>query len=71
MPDQDQELWAHPIVKPEAGCLLIAHPNAFTNSQQYFHRVVIFIFAHEYVFLNPNILTTLSATFVLHITVRS
>jgi len=47
VPDQDQELWAHPIVKPEAGCLLIAHPNAFTNSQQYFYRVVIFIFAHD------------------------
>ncbi|KAG0583095.1 hypothetical protein KC19_3G108900 [Ceratodon purpureus] len=45
--DQEQELWAHPIVKPEAGCLLIAHPNAFTDSQQYFHRVVIFIFAHD------------------------
>uniref|UniRef100_A0A7I4F0M2 Uncharacterized protein n=1 Tax=Physcomitrium patens TaxID=3218 RepID=A0A7I4F0M2_PHYPA len=45
--DEERELWAHPIVQPEPGCLLIAHPNAFTESQQYFHRVVIFIFAHD------------------------
>lgn len=47
--EKEQELWAHPIVAPEAGCLLLAHPNAFSTRQQYFHRVVIFLFAHRYI----------------------
>ena len=38
--------WAHPLFLPETGCLLLAHPQAFLHSQQYFHRAVIFLLTH-------------------------
>uniref|UniRef100_A0A7S3E292 Transcriptional regulator n=1 Tax=Chloropicon laureae TaxID=464258 RepID=A0A7S3E292_9CHLO len=37
-------LWAHEIGnRPEKGCLIIARPDAFMQSQRYFHEAVIFI----------------------------
>lgn len=37
-------LWAHAIGnRPEKGCLIIARPEAFLNSQRYFHEAVIFL----------------------------
>lgn len=32
-------VWAHPIPRPEKGCLLIAHPLMFQDSQVYFRQV--------------------------------
>lgn len=32
-------VWAHPIPRPEKGCLLIAHPLMFQESQVYFRQV--------------------------------
>ena len=34
-----QGQWAHQITKPEKGCLLLAHPLMFGNSQGYFSQV--------------------------------
>lgn len=40
--------WAHPIALPEEGCVLLAHPQMFTDGQQkYFHQAVIFLFDHS------------------------
>lgn len=38
-PSVDAGYWAHPIPNPEQGCLLIAHPLMFLQSQRYFHEV--------------------------------
>lgn len=40
------EPWAHPLVSPEPGCILLASPLFFLNSQTYFHRAVILLFLH-------------------------
>ena len=32
--------WAHDLTKPEKGCLLLAHPLMFGNSQSYFSQVL-------------------------------
>ena len=32
-------LWAHPIPRPERGCLLVAHPLLFRSQQTYFYQV--------------------------------
>lgn len=34
-------------MKPEKGCVLLAHPVMFANSQTYFHQAVIFIIEHS------------------------
>lgn len=39
--------WAHALVEPEKGCLLIAHPTAFGSRQTYFNQAVIFLFEHD------------------------
>ncbi|CAM6097365.1 unnamed protein product [Calypogeia fissa] len=44
--DEDPRRWAHALVEPEKGCLLIAHPTAFGSRQTYFNQAVIFIFEH-------------------------
>lgn len=31
--------WAHDVPKPEKGCLLLAHPLMFGNTQSYFSQV--------------------------------
>jgi len=37
-------MWAHAIGnRPEKGCLIIARPDAFLQSQKYFHEAVIFL----------------------------
>ena len=36
---QVQTHWAHNVAKPEKGCLLLAHPLMFSNSQSYFSQV--------------------------------
>lgn len=41
------DVWAHPIILPEKGCLLLSHPIMFTNSQTYFFQSVILIWAHD------------------------
>ena len=40
--DQEEasQPWAHTIAAPEQGCLLLAHPLMFVNSQVYFHQVI-------------------------------
>ena len=38
--------WAHSLPQPEQGCLLLANPLMFANSQQYFHMSVILVFTH-------------------------
>lgn len=43
---EDSALWAHPLVRPETGCLVIAQPGRFGVRQQYFNQAVIFLFAH-------------------------
>ena len=30
--------WAHPVARPEKGCLLLAHPKMFADSQTYFSQ---------------------------------
>lgn len=35
-----QGQWAHDLSKPEKGCLLLAHPLMFGNSQAYFSQVL-------------------------------
>ena len=30
--------WAHPVARPEKGCLLLAHPKMFSDSQTYFNQ---------------------------------
>ena len=30
--------WAHPVARPEKGCLLLAHPKMFADSQTYFNQ---------------------------------
>ncbi|PRW32622.1 hypothetical protein C2E21_8337 [Chlorella sorokiniana] len=39
--------WAHSLLGPEQGCLLLASPLMFATSQQYFNMAVILIFAHD------------------------
>eukprot|EP00803_Ostreobium_quekettii_P000196 evm.model.scf_1281EXC.5 EVM.evm.TU.scf_1281EXC.5 scf_1281EXC:17665-18611(+) len=39
--------WAHAVHAPETGCLLVAHPLMFSQSQTYFSQAVIFIFTHS------------------------
>ena len=42
--DLPERLWAHDIGnRPEKGCLIIARPDAFLQSQRYFHEAVIFL----------------------------
>ena len=38
-PSVDAGFWAHSIPRPERGCLLIAHPLMFIQSQTYFAQV--------------------------------
>lgn len=48
MEENENKSWAHPIARPEVGCILIAHPLMFNdNAQSYFSQAVIFIYAHE------------------------
>lgn len=46
-PSVDNGYWAHTIPGPEQGCLLIAHPLMFIQSQTYFSQAVIFMFGHD------------------------
>ncbi|KAK9825180.1 hypothetical protein WJX81_003410 [Elliptochloris bilobata] len=39
-------LWAHPIPRPERGCLLVAHPLVFRTQQTYFFQAVILLLDH-------------------------
>lgn len=38
--------WAHPLVRPELGCLVIAKENMFTQQQQYFYKAVAVVIQH-------------------------
>ncbi|WIA32918.1 hypothetical protein OEZ86_006088 [Tetradesmus obliquus] len=38
--------WAHELSKPEAGCLLLAHPYMFRERQTYFYQAVILLLDH-------------------------
>ena len=38
----ESEIWVHPVPRAEAGCVLLAHPLMFTNSQEYFAQARIF-----------------------------
>lgn len=38
--------WAHPLVRPELGCLVVANGDLFTQHQQYFYKAVILIIQH-------------------------
>ena len=40
-------LWAHPLVLPEKGALLLAHPMMFLKSQQYFYTSIIVLLDHD------------------------
>lgn len=40
-------LWAHPLGRPEKGCVLVAHPLLFTSTQTYFSRSVVFLIEHS------------------------
>ncbi|KAK9819916.1 hypothetical protein WJX72_003947 [[Myrmecia] bisecta] len=40
-------LWAHNLPGAEEGCLLIAHPLMFGQSQPYFRLAVVFLFQHD------------------------
>ena len=41
-------LWAHPIgSRPEKGCLIIARPDAFLESQRYFAEAVILLIEYS------------------------
>jgi putative transcriptional regulator len=41
------EVWAHAIPTPERGCLLLASPLMFLDSQTYFSQAVILILSHD------------------------
>ncbi|KXZ56964.1 hypothetical protein GPECTOR_1g870 [Gonium pectorale] len=45
-PSPDSGEWAHTISGPERGCLLLAHPLLFQQSQTYFHRAAILLLDH-------------------------
>ena len=38
--------WAHELSRPEAGCLLLAHPYMFRERQRYFYQAVILLLDH-------------------------
>lgn len=38
--------WAHPLVRPELGCLVLANESMFTQRQQYFYHAVILVIQH-------------------------
>jgi len=38
--------WAHPLVRPELGCLVIAKEGMFTQQQQYFYKAVALVIQH-------------------------
>lgn len=38
--------WAHPLVRPELGCLIIAKEDQFTQQQQYFYKAVALVIQH-------------------------
>ncbi|CAM9863577.1 unnamed protein product [Ectocarpus sp. 13 AM-2016] len=40
------ERWAHPLVRPELGCLVIAKEGMFTTQQQYFYKAVALVIQH-------------------------
>eukprot|EP00903_Cladosiphon_okamuranus_P016033 g14804.t2 len=40
------ERWAHPLVRPELGCLIIAKEDQFTQQQQYFYKAVALVIQH-------------------------
>ena len=44
---EDGEIWAHSIPRPERGSLLLAHPQMFEQSQQYFHQAAILLLDHD------------------------
>ena len=41
------KLWAHPLSRPERGCVLVAHPLLFTSTQTYFSKSVVFLIEHD------------------------
>ena len=41
------KLWAHPLSRPERGCILVAHPLLFTSTQTYFFKSVVFLIEHD------------------------
>ena len=41
------KLWAHPLSRPERGCILVAHPLLFTSAQTYFSKSVVFLIEHD------------------------
>lgn len=43
---EGEEEWAHMVMKPEKGCVLLSHPLMFKDQQQYFQQAVIFIIEH-------------------------
>lgn len=43
----DDERWAHPLVRPELGCLVLANQSTFTQQQQYFYCAVILVIQHD------------------------
>ena len=40
-PSSARSRWAHDVGKPEKGCLLLAHPLMFDDSQGYFSQVCL------------------------------
>lgn len=46
MPNAESR-WAHPLIRPELGCLIIAKENLFTQQQQYFYRAVMLVIQHD------------------------
>lgn len=38
--------WAHRLVHPEPGCLVLAKEGRFTRRQQYFYRAAILVIQH-------------------------
>ncbi|CAB1096847.1 unnamed protein product [Ectocarpus sp. CCAP 1310/34] len=38
--------WAHPLVRPELGCLVIAKQGMFVTQQQYFYKAVALVIQH-------------------------
>eukprot|EP01023_Acetabularia_acetabulum_P000055 TRINITY_DN1002_c1_g1_i3.p1 TRINITY_DN1002_c1_g1~~TRINITY_DN1002_c1_g1_i3.p1 ORF type:complete len:544 (-),score=103.73 TRINITY_DN1002_c1_g1_i3:1265-2863(-) len=44
---EEKKDWAHILRAPEQGCVLVASPYMFTQTQQYFRYVVILIIAHS------------------------
>ena len=43
--ESQARLWAHPIPRPERGCLLVAHPLLFRAQQTYFYQVTTAVHA--------------------------